>query len=123
MEITKSIKCGKTRRKLEDITLTAAFEITADNIYNVTFSSNGEITFSRSVQEFNLFDAIKIGYAGLRQLLSHYQNENPTIKFFEEIDGELIEQTIQDIFWTHDCVSDEMQDMINWAKDNGYKPS
>jgi len=123
MDVTKTLKCGKTRRKLQEITLSSSFKRENDkNIYVITFCVSGAFDFKRSVEEFELFDAIKTGYAGLRQALRYFKNENPTIKFYEDVDGELLEQTIEDIFWTHDCITDEMQSMIDWATANGYQP-
>lgn len=123
MDVTKTLKCGKTRRKLEELTLSSSFKRdTEKNLYVITFSVNGAFHFERSVEEIELFDAIKIGYAGLRQALRHFKKENPSVKFFEDIEGELLEQTVEDIFWTHDCITDEMQSMIDWAKEKGYQP-
>ncbi|MFC3700206.1 hypothetical protein ACFOND_01035 [Reinekea marina] len=46
---------------------------------------------------------------------------NSKLKLFFEFDGKLDEITIDDIFMTHDCVTNEIEDMVDWALENGYK--
>ena len=57
----------------------------------------------------------------LRQLLMQLKEDSPKIKIYEKFDDNLEEVTINDIFWTHDCLTFEIEDMVQFALDNGYK--
>jgi hypothetical protein len=70
--------------------------------YRVLMSA--PIPVDKTLKARDGFDAIRLGLAGLRQLLRHFQRQNPSIKYFDRIDGNLVEQSVEDIFWTHDCV-------------------
>lgn len=62
-----------------------------------------EISFSKKRQDWSCFHFLVTNMAGLRQVLRQYQENAPEIKFYEEIGGTIIEQTLEDIFWVHDC--------------------
>jgi hypothetical protein len=124
LEFSTTIKCGNSRRKVEDINLSLGDIKCRDEkndwTYNVLCS--GKISIEKELEGNSAFDCLTLGLAFLRQSLRSLVTENPKIKFFEEVDGDLEEITIEDIFWTHDCVTNEMEDMIEWAKENGYSP-
>ncbi|MDN3648425.1 hypothetical protein QWZ13_05830 [Reinekea marina] len=67
------------------------------------------------------FDCLMCGAAFLRQTLRLIMDLNSKLKLFFEFDGKLDEITIDDIFMTHDCVTNEIEDMVDWALENGYK--
>ncbi|MFT3806551.1 hypothetical protein [Arenimonas sp.] len=71
-------------------------------VYRVVLS--GPMTTNKERTDASLFGAIRMGFAGLRQLLRHIQRANPNLKFYDQIDGALVEQSVDDLFWTHDCV-------------------
>jgi len=120
MQFSKKYLYGNSRKKVEDLSLSLEIE-EEDGIYKYNMQVAGPIDFERELEESDLFSALNTGMAGLRQSLRRVKEENPKIKFYEKIEDELVEQTIEDIFWTHDCVSDEMVYMMEWAKSNGYK--
>lgn len=123
LEFTTLIKCGNSRRKVEDLLLQIKdikFQEENNWIYRVVCI--GPITEDKILEGNSAFDCIVLGMSFLRQALRSYVIANPKIKFFEEADDELEEITIEDIFWTHDCITDEMEEMMGWAVDNGYKP-
>lgn len=123
LEFTTLIKCGNSRRKVEDLLLQIKdIKCQEENNWIYRVVCIGPITEDKILEGNSAFDCIVLGMSFLRQALRSYVIANPKIKFFEEADDELEEITIEDIFWTHDCITDEMEEMMGWAVDNGYKP-
>lgn len=123
LEFSASIHCGNSRRKTEEIHLQLKDIYCQGNndwFYHVVCT--GPINEDKVLEGNSAFDCMVLAMAFLRQSLRNFKSQNPKIKFFEDAEGELEEITIEDIFWTHDCVTDEMEEMVQWAIDNGYKP-
>lgn len=124
LEFNTSIKCGNSRRKVEDIYLSFG-DIKCrgeNNDWTYRVFCSGKISEDKELEGNSAFDCVTLGMAFLRQSLRALQRENPKIKFYEEYDGDLEEIKFEDVFWTHDCITDEMEEMIEWAKDNGFEP-
>ena len=133
MTIKKTIYIGKTRRKvIEVIFEMSRANVLSEQDYKIDASVTGlpdqfnrswtpcvEIEEREKIEEnpsySNLnkvieacseFDVIVLALAYFRQILRQYIEENPTVKIFELIEGNLESLEIDDIFWTHDCVPD-----------------
>lgn len=118
------IKCGKSRRKVEEISLEIRdIECRSDKNWFYHVICTGLINEDKVLEGNSAFDCVVLGMAFLRQALRRLEDGQPKLKFYEDVDGDLEELTIADIFWTHDCVTDEMEEMMEWAKNNGYKNS
>lgn len=123
-EHTYSIKCGASRRKVEILNMSIGEPYCNgdDNDWIVRCTISGFFSETKDVQGRSSFDCFVCGMAYLRQMLRLLKSKSTSTKFYFEFDGELDELTIEDIFMTHDCVTNEMEEMIEWAKDNGFKP-
>ena len=64
----------------------------------------GPMPVDKTMHGRDHFDAARMGMAGLRQILRMLQQRDPAMKYFEDIEGKRVEQSVDDIFWTHDCV-------------------
>ena len=133
MSIKKTFYIGKTRRKVDEVFFEMSrTNMLSDNSYEINASITGfPESFNRSLtrsveieerekKELNPsypsltkvidacseFDAIVGTMAYFRQILRQYIEENPSIKLYEKIEGNLEELELDDIFWTHDCVSE-----------------
>lgn len=124
LEFNTSFMCGKSRRKVEDVYLSFGDikPLGEEARWTCKVFCSGRISVDKELDGNSAFDCVTLGMAFLRQSLRALQSENPGIKFYEECDGELEEITVEDIFWTHDCITDEVEEMVAWAKDNGFKP-
>jgi hypothetical protein len=119
-----SVKCGASRRKVEALNLYLGEPscLGDDDDWVIKCEVSGFFNETKDVQGRSAFDCLVCGMAYLRQTLRFIKAGNPKMKFYFEFDGQLDELTIEDIFMTHDCITDEMEEMIEWAQDNGYKP-
>lgn len=133
MTIKKTIYIGKTRRKVDKVLIEMSrAKVLGEQDHEIDASISGlPQSFNRSLTRFveieerertevspsypklekvihacSEFDVIVLALAYIRQILRHYLEENPNIKLYELVEGELDALDIDDIFWTHDCVSD-----------------
>jgi len=121
LEFSTLIKCGNSRRKVEDIYLEIKdIKCVGGDIWQYHVVLQGAINEDKVLDGNSCFDCLVLGLAFLRQSLRMLKQDNPKIKFFEIIDKDLEEITIEDIFCTHDCITDEMEDMMDWATKHGY---
>ena len=108
MKLIKHLKCGISKRKVEELTIQATIsEKTDRKFYEVSYSVTGLEFLSKTLEEDDLFSAVTIGIAGLRQSLRIMLEQNPKLKFYEERQNELIELSFEDIFWIHDCTNED----------------
>ena len=122
MEFCTGIKVGNNKRSTEGLSLCLMdIRRISKNAWTYHVICSGAISEDRILEANSQFDCIILGLAFLRQALRQLLETNPKLKFYEETEGNLEEITIEDIFWTHDCITDDMEDMITWAKQNGYK--
>lgn len=120
-EYRYSVKYGVSRRKTETLNMHIGEpHCIGDYDWVVKSTISGGISEEKEVLGRSAFDCLICSMAYLRQTLRCLKSENSKIKFYFELDGELEALTIEDIFMTHDCVTDEMEEMIEWAKDNGF---
>lgn len=119
-----SVKCGTSRRKVETINMSVGEPYCKgdDNDWIVECSISGFFSDAKAVQGRSHFDCLVCGMAYLRQMLRLYKSQSSNMKFYFEFDGELDELTIEDIFMTHDCITNEMEEMMDWAKKHGFQP-
>lgn len=120
-EYSYVIKVGISRQKVESLKMVLGKPTSrgADNDWVVECAISGFYSESKDVQGRSAFDCLICGMAYLRQTLRLIKGNNQKLKYFFELDGNLDELMIDDIFMTHDCMTDEMEEMIVWAKDNG----
>lgn len=104
MEYTIHLKCGKTKRKVENITLSLSNIRGKGDRWTYDVSCVGSISAKESLDGNSAFHCVVLGLAYLRQSIRRHQRDNPELKYYFEFDGELDEHSIEDIFWTHDCV-------------------
>ena len=104
--IVKDIKYGESPASMLPIHMELRDFVpdpdSTDILYRVVFS--GPVSANKERRDACLFGAIRMGLAGFRQILRHIQKGSPGVKFYDEIDGKLTEQSVDDLFWTHDCV-------------------
>ena len=132
MNINKSLFYGKSRRKVEQITLDMSSPELVDGRYIVNAMVSGlpdEFNRSRTtlveigklegigkksnypslkmtVDGLTEFDAIVMGLAFLRQSLRSFIESSPSSKIYGKYGEDLEVLEIEDIFWTHDCLPD-----------------
>ena len=132
MNINKSLYYGKSRRKVERISLDMSKPELVDGRYVVNASASGlpdEFNRSRTsgaevsklerlgkkatcpslksiVDGLTEFDAIVLGLAFLRQTLRSFIESSTSTKIYEKYGEDLEVLEIEYIFWTHDCVPD-----------------
>lgn len=118
------IKIGNSRRKVESLNMVLGKPSCrgADNDWVIECEISGFYCESKNIEARSAFDCLVCGIAYLRQTLRLVMANNPKSKLFFEFEGSLDEMTIEDIFMTHDCITDEMEEMVMWAKDNGFEP-
>lgn len=123
-EYSYSIKVGDTRRKVEPLYMVVGKPYCNGeaNDWISECSMSGFYSESKKVEGRSAFDALMCGTAYLRQTLRLVQQDHPKLKLYFEFDGDLDELMIDDIFMTHDCITDDMEEMIEWAKSNGFEP-
>lgn len=119
-----SLKVGNTRRKIEALDMLIGMPECRgeDNDWVVNCSLSGFYSEEKKVEGRSAFDCFVCGLAYLRQTIRFVQSNNPKLKLFFEFDGSLEEIEIDDVFMTHDCITDEIEEMIEWAQDNGFEP-
>ena len=122
MKLNTEIKCGRSRKNVHDLSLSLEISKKDKNLFSISFKTDGYSQYENTIEEFGEFQSIVFGLAGLRQALRLLEADDPKLKFYENQGGTLNEITIEDVFWTHDCVSHEMEDMMEWARKKGYKP-
>lgn len=119
-----SIFFGKSRRKVENITLTLKdIQEHDDESWTYHVICTGAISEDKVLQANSPFACIILGMAFLRQALRRFKADQSKIKFYEDTECGLEEITIEDVFWTHDCITEEIEEKIRWAEENGYKGS
>lgn len=106
MNYTIELKCGNSRRKVENLVLSLGGITGKDNDWTYDVACSGAISITETQQANSPFDCIVLGLAYLRQTLRRYSKENPKLKYYVEIEGQLEEHSIEDVFWTHDCAPD-----------------
>lgn len=125
LEYSLSLKYGYSRRKLSVLTL--AFgeiqKIEGLDRWLVSVAISGVHDESRKLEASTPFFCTTLGLAFLRQSLRRFKLNDPKLRFYEDNDEGLSEIQIDEIFDTYDCITDEMEEMINWALENGYESS
>lgn len=103
VEYVVELMCGKTRRKVESITLSLSNIEGEGSDWTYHVICNGAISENRILKGNSAFDCMVLGMAFLRQSLRALKERIPSINFYEETEGELQKVEIEDIFWVHDC--------------------
>jgi len=122
MQYIRELKLGRSRRKVESVTF-KLFEIKGEGrnwTYRVIIE--GAMSQDETQEANDAFDCLIMGMAYFRQFLRRYLSDNPKTKIYYEFESELEQLSVEDVFWTHDCITDEMDEMIDWAKENGFEP-
>lgn len=120
--LAKKIQSGKSKRKTEVLGLNISeIRQDANNGWVCNASCDGVITAEKELQGACAFDCLILGIAFLRQSIRDLIAQDPTIKFFDEDEDGLFEVSVEDIFWTHDCIPEEMEIAYEWAKKNGFQ--
>ncbi|WP_204902952.1 hypothetical protein, partial [Microbulbifer mangrovi] len=104
MEYVTELRYGKTRKKVEPLTLSLSDIKGKGNNWTYRVVCSGAICENRTLEGNSAFDCIVLGMAFLRQSLRTLKERNPGLNFYEEIEGRLEKVEIEDIFWVHDCV-------------------
>lgn len=109
------MKVGGSRRKVEPIELNLGMPKCkgADNDWSVNCSISGFMSESKEIEGRSAFDCIVCGIAYLRQSLRFLKSINPRLKWFYDFEGILEEIEIEDIFMTHDCITDDIEEIID----------
>ena len=124
IEIKKVIKIGKSRRKVKEVVLSinGIYKLPDLNYQFVVRINGMDEEHDRVFQACSVFDCITHGMSYLRYHLRVYLGKNPGKKMYEEIyGGDLLEQNIDEIFGTDDCVPEDLAIAYEWAKKNGYR--
>ncbi|GAA6151566.1 hypothetical protein [Pseudoteredinibacter isoporae] len=118
-----SIMIGSSRRKVEPLNMVLGkpFCRDEDNDWVVECAISGFYSESKKVEGRSAFDCLICGMAYFRQSLRFIKLNNQKLKLFFEFEKNLDEITIDDVFMTHDCITDEMEEMIQWAIESGFK--
>ena len=114
---------GKSKRNLSKLTLQAAgIDITPNGVSStIRFSVENGITHDTPVYAETQFDCLNIVMGNFRNWLEFIQDGHPGTNFYIERLGELEKSSINMIFFTEDCVSEEIEDKIEFAEKHGYK--
>ena len=121
---SKTIYCGKSRRKLQTIALSLGGISKLDEyIYSFEVTIDGpNISENRKLQASSEFDCLTMGTAFFRQSLRLYLINEPKIKFYEKVhEDEFLNLSLDEIFGTMDCIPEDLQIAYEWAKNNGYE--
>ena len=87
------------RMEMRDLRADAA---TGKVTYRVVLA--GPLPVDKAASDLDAFCAIRMAMAGMRQMLRMLQLRSPGLKYFEDIEGQRVEQSVDELFWTQDCV-------------------
>lgn len=122
MVFEKKLFSGNSRRKVSEIILSLyGVEQVDDLEWHCRVVVTGDNHRDATVKGCSAFDALATGMSFLRQSLRMTLRERPETKFYEDLDGELFEVTIDAVFGTEDCVPEDLQIAYEWAKRHGYE--
>lgn len=114
---------GKTKRKLTKLTLEASSLSFNNNMFNSTstFSVENGIKEAKVIEAETAFDCINVVMSHLRHYLNFIQLGHPDTHLYILRDGELGKYAIDEIFYTSDCITSEIEDKVEYAEKNGYR--
>jgi hypothetical protein len=111
MQYKISLFYGLSRRKTYPLDLSLSEIIQNDSsetwTYRVIYSGAEHI--DKTLEGNSAFDCLTLGLAFLRQSLRRLLEDQPGTIFYFENAGKLEEMSVDDIFWTHDCIPEEIE--------------
>lgn len=122
--IDQEVFYGKSKRKLTKLTLQATQLEHKDNSWTSTviFSIHipDGIVERNEITADSAFDCLNIIMADLRNWLEFILGGSPGDSFFISRHGDLEKGSINDVFYTQDCISTEIEDKLEFAELKGY---
>lgn len=122
--IDQEVFYGKSKSELTKLTLQATQLEYKDNSWasTVIFSIHltGGIVERNEISANSVFDCLNIIMGNFRGWLEFILGGSPGDSFFISRYGELEKGSINDLFYTHDCITSEIEDKLEFAESKGY---
>lgn len=116
--------CGVSERELSDLVVSVGvLKSTDKDSWECAVKLSGYLNVEYAAQESSAVNTLNIGLGYLRQSLLASVEQNEKLKFYEVVDDDTIERSIEDICKSHDCISEELEDMVIWAQNGGKNNS